>query len=148
VLGALRADPGSEPVPVPAAPAPGTADLTALAERAEQAGVTVAMQLRGVERLPEGVALSVYRIVQEALTNVVRHAAPAACTVSVVGDGGDVRVEVTDDGPGTRVLPAAGRTGHGLIGMRERTLMYGGEFHAGPRSVGGFAVSARIPCEP
>ena len=65
------------------------------------------------------VALSVYRIVQEALTNVVRHAAPARCRVSVVTGPNEVRVEVTDDGPGKRVLPPNRSGGHGLIGMRE-----------------------------
>ncbi|GIF01399.1 sensor histidine kinase [Paractinoplanes rishiriensis] len=134
--------------PADLVPQPGMAGLPALAERAEQAGVPVELEVRGVDRLPEGVALSVYRIVQEALTNVVRHAAPASCRVAVVGDRDEVRVEVVDDGPGQRVLPATGRTGHGLIGMRERVLMYGGEFHAGPRVQGGFGVSARIPCEP
>jgi signal transduction histidine kinase len=134
--------------PADLAPQPGMAGLPALAERAEQAGVPVELEVRGVDRLPEGVALSVYRIVQEALTNVVRHAAPASCRVAVVGERDEVRVEVIDDGPGQRVLPVTGRTGHGLIGMRERVLMYGGEFHAGPRVQGGFGVSARIPCEP
>jgi signal transduction histidine kinase len=151
LLGVLRSDVELTDLPPPAtalAPAPDLAGLPALAERAGQAGVPVELEVRGVERLPEGVGLSVYRIVQEALTNVVRHAAPATCRVSVVGDGGAVRVEVTDDGPGARVLPVARRSGHGLIGMRERVLMYGGEFHAGPRAQGGFGVSARIPCEP
>ncbi|MGW5415492.1 sensor histidine kinase, partial [Actinomadura geliboluensis] len=97
--------------------------------------------------LPEGVALSAYRIVQEAVTNVVKHAAPARCRVSVRADGERVRIDVTDDGPGARVLPG-GDGGHGLIGMRERVMMYGGDFTAGPRRGGGFAVSADLPYEP
>ncbi|TDC86005.1 hypothetical protein E1292_48410 [Nonomuraea deserti] len=95
-------------------------------------------------RLPDGVGLSVYRIVQEALTNVAKHAAPARCQVSVVADGKDVRIEVMDDGPGRRTLPSAG-TGHGLIGIRERVMMYGGTFEAGSRPGRGFRVFAQLP---
>lgn len=95
--------------------------------------------------LPDGVALSAYRIVQEAITNVVKHAAPARCRVRVEADGVRMRIDVTDDGPGVRVLP--GGDGHGLIGMRERVMMYGGDFTAGPRPEGGFAVSAAFPYE-
>ncbi|TXK42783.1 sensor histidine kinase [Nonomuraea sp. C10] len=95
-------------------------------------------------RLPEGVELSVYRIVQEALTNVVKHAAPARCRVSVVDDGRAVRIEVTDDGPGHRTMTGRG-PGHGLIGMRERVMMYGGTFEAGGMIGQGFRVSASLP---
>jgi signal transduction histidine kinase len=95
-------------------------------------------------RLPEGVELSVYRIVQEALTNVVKHAAPARCWISVVADVMEVRIEVIDDGPGRRTLPMEG-TGHGLIGMRERVMMYDGVFEAGRLPGRGFRVSARLP---
>lgn len=94
--------------------------------------------------LPEGVELSVYRIVQEALTNVVKHAAPARCRVSVVADVREVRIEVIDDGPGRRTLPVEG-TGHGLIGMRERVMMYDGVFEAGRLPGRGFRVSAQLP---
>ncbi|MEV4806674.1 histidine kinase [Nonomuraea sp. NPDC049421] len=95
-------------------------------------------------RLPEGVGLSVYRIVQEALTNVVKHAAPARCRVSVVADEKEVRIEVLDDGPRKRTLPSDG-AGHGLIGMRERVSMYGGTFEAGSRRGRGFRVFATLP---
>ncbi|MED7926527.1 histidine kinase [Nonomuraea sp. LP-02] len=95
-------------------------------------------------RLPEGIELAVYRIVQEALTNVIKHAAPARCRVSVLGDGRDVRIEVVDDGPGRRTLPSAG-AGHGLIGMRERVMMYGGAFEAEGLPGRGFRVFARLP---
>jgi signal transduction histidine kinase len=144
LLGVLRS--GADAAQL--APAPGLAGLPALVSRAEQAGVPVDLDVRGTDRLPEGVALSVYRIVQEALTNVVRHAAPANCQVSVVLGRGEVHIEVIDDGPGTRVLPPERSAGHGLIGMRERVLMYGGSFHAGQRPEGGFGVSARLPYEP
>ncbi|MER5323891.1 sensor histidine kinase [Streptosporangium roseum] len=123
-------------------PAPGLAGLPGLADRAALAGVRVELDVTAAA-LPEGVELSVYRIVQEALTNVVRHAAPARCRVVVEADGREARVEVTDDGPGYRVLP--GQPGHGLAGMRERVLMYGGSFTAGRRPEGGFGVSARLP---
>ncbi|MEW2357066.1 histidine kinase [Spirillospora sp. NPDC029432] len=126
-------------------PVPGIAGLAELADRAALAGVRVDLDVR-VGELPEGLALAVHRIVQESLTNIVKHAAPAAARVVVVQDDREVRVEVTDDGPGVRVLPGgAGPAGHGLIGMRERAMMYGGELTAGPRREGGFAVSARLP---
>ncbi|NDU72818.1 sensor histidine kinase [Actinomadura sp. DSM 109109] len=123
-------------------PSPGLADLTGLAERAAMAGVRVDLDV-DAEDVPEGVALSSYRIVQEAVTNVVKHAAPTDCRVRVRADGLRMRIDVTDDGPGARVLP--GGDGHGLIGMRERVMMYGGDFAAGPRPEGGFAVSADFP---
>ncbi|MFI9597387.1 sensor histidine kinase [Nonomuraea sp. NPDC052265] len=95
-------------------------------------------------RLPDGVELSVYRIVQEALTNVVKHASPTRCQVSVAADGGEVRIEVIDEGPGRRMSPADG-AGHGLIGMRERVMMYGGVFEAGSLPRRGFRVFACLP---
>ncbi|MCP9972564.1 sensor histidine kinase [Actinomadura madurae] len=125
-------------------PSPGLADLSGLADRAAMAGVHVDLDVDTGD-LPDGVALSAYRIVQEAITNVVKHAAPARCRVRVEADGVRMRIDVTDDGPGVRVLP--GGDGHGLIGMRERVMMYGGDFTAGPRPEGGFAVSAAFPYE-
>ncbi|MFF3438658.1 sensor histidine kinase [Streptosporangium sp. NPDC002721] len=139
LLGVLRSDLDAPPA---LAPSPGLAGLTGLAERASTAGVRVELDVRAAG-LPEGVELSVHRIVQEALTNVVRHAAPARCRVSVEASGGEVRVEVADDGRGERTPP--GGPGHGLIGMRERVVMYGGSFTAGRHPEGGFRVSARIP---
>jgi signal transduction histidine kinase len=133
LLGVLR---GPDPVELPR-----LSGLPELVELAETAGVRVRMSLDGVRELPEGLELTVYRIVQEALTNVAKHAAPASCEVSVVGDGRQVRVSVTDDGS----RASSGEGGHGLVGMRERVLMYGGSFAAGPRPEGGFAVSARLP---
>ncbi|SDJ31362.1 Signal transduction histidine kinase [Actinokineospora alba] len=137
MLGVLRST--KDGVPVDPAPAP--AGLADLADRAGMAGVKVDLEVRGVDDLPDGVGLSVYRIVQEALTNVVRHAAPARCQVTVDGTEGVVTIDVTDDGPGGSVAGS----GHGLIGMRERVSLYGGEFSAGPRPEGGFAVHARLP---
>jgi len=119
---------------------------SAYGDSASDAGTGVARQGGdgGGERLPDGVELSVYRIVQEALTNVIKHAAPARSQVSVVADGSEVRIEVIDDGPGRRLMPADG-AGHGLIGMRERVMMYGGVFEAGSLPRRGFRVFARLP---
>jgi signal transduction histidine kinase len=138
LLGVLR----SEVDGADLAPAPGLAALPDLAARASAAGVTVELDVPSGVGLPEGVGLAVYRITQEAVTNVVRHAAPARCTVTVAVEDGSVRVEVTNDGP---VVKLEGPAGHGLIGMRERVAMYGGELTAGPRPAGGFRVSATIP---
>jgi len=90
--------------------------------------------------LPPAADLAAYRVVQESLTNVVRHAGPAAATVRVAYQPGQVVVEVSDDGPG----PAAG-PGSGITGMRERVAAAGGELDAGPRPGGGFNVTARLP---
>jgi signal transduction histidine kinase len=141
LLGVLRTDDdrGDE-----LAPAPNIGDLPGLAERAAGAGVRVDLCLHADPHVPAGVGLSAYRIVQEALTNVVRHAAPARCQVTVTAGHGEIRIEVLDDGPGRRLLPAGHQPGHGLAGMRERALACGGEFAAGP-TVGGFQVKARLP---
>ena len=137
LLGVLR----SEEAEPEFAPVPGLRDLAGLADRAGMAGVPVSLEVSG--DVPDGVGLTVYRIVQEAVTNVVKHAAPARCHV-VVSVADDVaRIEVTDDGAGERVL--AGGGGHGLIGMRERVAMYGGSFTAGPQASGGFRVAAEVP---
>jgi signal transduction histidine kinase len=140
LLGVLRSESSGPEL----APSPGLAGLPELADRASLAGVRVDLDVRGNGSLPDGVELSVYRIVQEALTNVVKHAAPARCRVSVDTDDHEARIEIVDDGPGARVMPGPVQ-GHGLIGMRERVMMYDGVFSAGPRTEGGFAVSARLP---
>jgi signal transduction histidine kinase len=139
LLGVLRSDD-----PADLRPAPGLRGLRGLAEQAGMAGVEVRMDVSDERPLPEGVELSIYRIVQEALTNVAKHAAPARCTVIVQTGERDVKIEVTDDGRGGLVQPG----GHGLIGMRERVMMYGGRVTAGPRPGGGFRVSAWFPYEP
>ena len=134
LLGVLRSDAGLTP-------SPGLDGLADLADRASLAGVRVELEVRGDAVVPEGIGLSAYRIVQEALTNVVKHAAPASCTVLVDVTPQAVRVEVADDGPGVEELGV----GHGLIGMRERVAVYGGRFSAGPGSGGGFRVVAELP---
>lgn len=125
-------------------PAPGLADLAMLASQVQEAGLNVWMRVDG-ERfaVPAGVDLSAYRIVQEALTNVIKHAASADAHVSVSYRPGSLGLEITNDGA---VAPAAAASsGHGLIGMRERVAVYGGEFTAGPRPEGGYRVHASFP---
>ena len=94
--------------------------------------------------LPAAVDVSVYRIVQEALTNVLKHAGPARAEVTVGCADSAVTIEVTDDGPGNPAPPAPG-SGQGLAGMRERVAVFGGDLRAGPRPGGGFTVCARLP---
>ncbi|MQA97852.1 MAG: hypothetical protein GEV11_25735 [Streptosporangiales bacterium] len=130
------------------APVPRLSGLDALAARARLAGVKVELVVEREETLPEGVELAAYRIVQEALTNVVRHAAPARCRVTLRAADGEVHLEVVDDGSGARVLPTPPGGGHGLIGMRERVTAYGETLEAGPEPRSGFAVRARLPYEP
>jgi len=157
LLGILRQD--GEPAGS-LAPAPGLADLTPLVAQVGEAGLQVWVQVEG-ERgpVPPGVDLSAYRIVQEALTNVIKHAAAAPACVKVSYEKGAVALEITDDGPGRKdgrrgagpdgpradAVTSPFSTGHGIIGMRERVAVFGGEFAAGPRAGGGFRVFARLP---
>jgi signal transduction histidine kinase len=125
------------------APRPSLDQVEALVETVRDAGVPVEVQIEGERtQLPPGVDVSAYRILQEALTNVVKHAGPARVQI-VVGYGvGAVEVEVTDDGEG----PAKeGGPGYGLAGMRERVELHGGTLEAGRRNGGGFTVKARLP---
>ncbi len=126
------------------APAPTLAELQHLADRAEAAGVAVRLEVRGDCDVPDGVALAAVRIVQESLTNVVKHAGPTSCRVEVVGSPGELRVEVTNDGTPDR-RPTA--DGAGLTGMRERVALHAGKLTAGPRDRGGFRVLATLPYE-
>jgi len=146
--------------PAPLAPAPGLADLDRLIQRTRGAGVQLAVERSGRARaVPAGVDLSAYRIIQEALTNVVKHAgAGVRCTVSLGYADEALEVRVRDDGGGSPALVPAGDrgglpgrfpvpagTGHGIIGMRERANLCGGEFSAGPLPAGGFQVTAALP---
>lgn len=124
-------------------PAEGLADLDRLAAATTAAGVQVDVHWNGARRqLPPDIDLSVFRIVQESITNVVRHAATTACRVTVDYLEEHVAVEVTDDGRGRG---STTDTGFGLVGMRERVALLHGEFTAGPRPEGGFRVTARLP---
>jgi signal transduction histidine kinase len=145
LLGVLRQD--SEPQ-ASLSPVPGLADLEGLLAEVAKAGLAVRLRVEGTPSpLPAGVDLSAYRIVQEALTNVVRHAGPARAQVVVDYGDQEVRVEVTDDGRGAATSASDGRrgTGHGLVGMRERVQAFGGDLEAGPGPGGGFRVAARLP---
>jgi signal transduction histidine kinase len=142
---------GVQTAQAPLAPAPGLDGLGRLIERTSGAGVRVALEVSGHPRpAPAGVDLSAFRIIQEALTNVVKHAGTGArCAVSLSYTDADLVIRVTDDGGLPAVLPAAGAaapgTGHGIIGMRERVHLCGGTFGAGPLPDGGFQVTATLP---
>jgi signal transduction histidine kinase len=125
------------------APRPSLARVDALVQTVRDAGVPVELRVEGeAGRLPPGVDVSAYRVVQEALTNVVKHAGPARASVVVRYGDRVVEVEVTDDGsePGNGKI-----AGYGLAGMRERVELHGGTLEAGSRSEGGFSVKARLP---
>jgi signal transduction histidine kinase len=149
MLGVLREGSGDSG-PAPLTPAPGLAELDALVALAAGAGVEVTVLLEGEpRRLPPAVDLAAYRVVQESLTNVVRHAAASRAEVTVThGDDRVVVVEVTDDGKGVEPPSASGNGhggGQGILGMRERARALGGSLEAGPRPGGGFRVRASLP---
>lgn len=143
MLGLLRLGSGDEPGH---APQPRVGEIGALVAQARAAGVDVEMAVDGDPRdIPVGVSMSAYRIVQEAITNVVRHARAARCRVRVsVGDT-QLELRVTDDGDGVDHQSPSPGAGHGLVGMRERVALFGGELFAGPVPGGGFAVRATLP---
>jgi signal transduction histidine kinase len=127
------------------APQPGLAALDALAEHVRAAGVDVEVQVEGASApLAAGLDLAAYRIVQEALTNTLKHAGATRATVTVRHRDARVEVEVVDDGVG---VTRGDGTGHGIIGMRERASLYGGELRAEPRLEGGFRVFATLPLD-
>ncbi len=129
-------------------PQPGLARLDELLDAMRASGLPVEAVVEGARRpLPPGVDLSAYRIVQEALTNALRHAGGASARVVVRYEPDALELEIADDGPGPTEDPEASG-GHGLIGMRERVQLFGGELDAGPRPGGGFLVRARLPSEP
>jgi signal transduction histidine kinase len=139
MLGVLREDEGAEYTP-----APGLADLERLVRDVRGAGVEVDVHVAGARNeLPPGVDFTAYRIVQEALTNVLKHAGPARASVTIGYESDALAVEVVDDGRGVNGRAPDG--GHGLMGMRERVSVYGGTFEAGPRAGGGFRVAVRLP---
>ena len=129
------------------APQPGVERLEDLIEGVRRAGLPVELQVEGaVTALPGGVDVSAYRIVQEALTNALKHAGPARAHVRLRYLAGAVELEVSDDGAGNGDRGRA--DGHGLIGMRERVAIYGGRLEAGARPSGGYRIRARLPFEP
>ncbi len=157
VLGVLRRDENVHPM---LSPTPNVSDLNALVDQVRAAGIPVELRIGGVVHpLPPSVELSIYRIVQEALTNVVKHASPATAAVDVQFGRHDVTIEVVDDGhnssggrgneSGRPAIGTATRASehHGIVGMRERTAVFGGTLVATPMAGGGFRVSARLPVE-
>jgi signal transduction histidine kinase len=159
MLGVLR-DRDGDGGGAPLAPAPGLAELDALVAQAAGTGLEVKVSLEGEpRRLPPAVDLAAYRVVQESLTNVVRHAGASRADVTVSHHDGVVEVEIVDDGNGDGVGSASGRrstgsdrpgrsgsgSGQGIPGMRERAAALGGTLEAGPRAEGGFRVRATLP---
>jgi signal transduction histidine kinase len=128
-----------------AEPAPGLSRLPALVESFHRAALEVSVHVEGAARpLPPGLDLAAYRIVQESLTNVAKHAGTGSARVRLSWEPGHLTVVVADDGTGVRAMPG-GPPGHGLIGMRERAVAVGGQLTAGGRPEGGFLVRARLP---
>jgi signal transduction histidine kinase len=127
------------------APQPSLGQLDALLADARHAGVPVSAAVRGTPvPLPPSIDLSAYRIVQEGLTNVIKHAGQAHAQVLVRYTGRALELQVTDDGPG---CPAGQPSGHGLLGVRERVALFGGTFQAGNRAEGGFGLRALLPLD-
>jgi signal transduction histidine kinase len=155
-LGVLRDESGA-----PLEPQPGLGELDVLLEQAREGGLEVELEVEGEPRsLPRGVDLSAYRIVQEALTNTIKHAGPVHSRIALRYGERELEVEVSDDGPGPSVNwggyspgragsttrdGAGTRAGHGLLGMRERVASHGGEVEAGSGPEGGFVVRASLP---
>jgi signal transduction histidine kinase len=129
--------------------APALNEVAALVDQIRTTGVPITYTVDGVlTQVPAGVSLAAYRIVQEALTNIVRHAGHAEALVTVRVNDDRVELTIEDNGRGTTapVDPSEPATGHGLIGMGERAEMYGGVVHSGPRPGGGFRIRATLPC--
>jgi signal transduction histidine kinase len=142
ILAVLRQADEAEPVE----PEPGLSQLDTLVGRARQAGLPVTVRRDGAPRsLPPSIDLAAYRIIQESLTNVFRHAGPASATVLLRFDESRLRIEVADTGRG--LVPGADSpgAGHGIIGMRERAAAVGGTLSAGPDQGGGYRVAAVLP---
>ncbi|MFI7281331.1 sensor histidine kinase [Micromonospora chersina] len=141
MLHALATDDGTDPD----GPQPGLAQLDTLADAVRAVGIEVTVDRdAGAEDLPGGVQLSAYRIVQESLTNALRHSRATRAEVSVRYDDGVLRLAVVDDGTAAPRRPGAG-AGRGIVGMRERARLLGGTLEAGPLPAGGFRVEARLP---
>ncbi|CAM3922767.1 sensor histidine kinase [Kibdelosporangium persicum] len=145
LLGVLRAEDSVDE----RTPQPGTNSLNDLAERVRLVGLPVRLKLKGeLDSLPAGIGLGIYRIVQEALTNTLKHAgAGASAVVRVARIGDNVELDVTDDGFGTPHELVSISGGNGLIGMRERANVFGGTLQAGPRPGGGWHVHAVLPIQ-
>jgi signal transduction histidine kinase len=141
LVGMLRSD-GSDPL----APQPGLDDLPTLVTQVREAGLPVELQVDGDwAAIPVGIQLSAYRIVQEALTNTLRHARDARASVRIRYAGRLLELEISDDGRAGGLPESSG--GHGLVGMRERVALYGGRLSVGPQPGGGFSVHVLLPVQ-
>jgi signal transduction histidine kinase len=130
----------------PAGPVPGLGRLEHMAQRLRTGGIAVALTVEGTPRpLTPGVELCAYRVVQEALTNVVKHASGASAEIRLVYEAHQVTVSVTDDGQGVILDRVRADGGHGLLGIQERAKLYGGQVSVGPQEQGGFAVRVTLP---
>ncbi|HMG30588.1 MAG TPA: sensor histidine kinase [Jiangellaceae bacterium] len=147
IVGVLR-EPGTPSV-TPAAvrtPQPGLGDLDDLVHKLQDAGLPVDVRVEGqAVGLPVGVDLTAFRVVQEALTNTLKHAGPTRAVVTLNYSPDELVVQVADEGHGLAAALGGDRQGHGLLGMRERVALYGGSLHVGPRDGGGFEVRAHLP---
>lgn len=143
MVGLLRTEPENPALD----PQPGVGRLGDLVEQMADAGLPVGLDIQGTPRpLPAGVDVNIYRIVQESLTNVVKHGGPGVTAAVVVRyEPTGLDITVSDDGRGVVTALNGDRAGHGLVGMRERVALLDGQFAAGPRSGGGFQVRAVIP---
>lgn len=129
-------------------PQPGLARLDALVARIREAGLPVELVIEGEPRpLPQGIDVSAFRIVQEALSNTLRHAGPCSARIEVCFGDTDLRLAILDDGRGPVPVDAHHHGGHGIIGMRERAATVGGHLHTGPGPGGGFTVRATVPLD-
>lgn len=160
IVGVLRGhdDPGEPAHPAERGPQPGIADISELVRQTREAGLNVVLRSEGAPRtLTTGADLAAYRVAQEALTNTLQHAGPSVrARVTIRFTAREVTIAVDDDGPVPDSPPAEEpgpepgepeRTGHGLVGMRERVALYGGDLRTGPRAEGGYTVCARFPVE-
>jgi signal transduction histidine kinase len=142
MLGVMRS---GEEAPAALAPQPGLQHLDRLIAQVEEAGLPVTLRVEGDRPdISPGVDLSAYRIVQEGLTNALKHAKGAHAEVVVRYIDSSVELEISDNGNGG---PAGDGMGHGLVGMRERVALYGGTIESGPRADGGFVLRAQLPVE-
>ena len=145
------AEPGADPAggggEAALSPQPDLGQIDALVERVRAAGLPVELSVAGRRDLPAGLALAAYRVVQEALTNVLKHAGQAKTTIQIEYRPAELFITVYDDG-GHATMAAPGGDGRGLIGLRERIAVYGGQLDAGPRPGGGWRLTARIPLDP
>jgi signal transduction histidine kinase len=148
VMGLLTTDTGDTPPTGPAlTPQPGLHQLDLLIERVRDSGLPVQLDIHGdAEPLPAAIGLAAYRVIQEALTNTMKHTTDATATVELAYTGHQLSVTVTDTGSTIGPNPIRS-SGHGLTGLRERVTLHGGVLHAGPQPAGGFEVRATFPLE-